>query len=88
MTKLKDLYLSDLIDRDEYERDYSELRLSLEKAKEEAPPAEPVDTDYVRSALNMYERLERSEKKEFWMRTIREIIIHPDSSISFTLRNT
>ncbi len=88
MTKLKDLYLSDLIDRDEYERDYSELRLSLEKAKEEVPPAEPVDTDYVRSALNMYERLERSEKKEFWMRTIREIIIHPDSSISFTLRNT
>ena len=88
MTKLKDLYLADLIDRDEYERDYTELKQTLEKAMSAAQPIPLVDTDSIRSALKIYASLGRPEKKEFWLRTINEITVHPDHTISFTLRNT
>lgn len=87
MSKLKDLYLSDLIDRDEYERDYTELKQKLEKAQEAEPPAKPIDVEYVRSAIAMYDDLERPEKKEFWMRIVKEIIAYPDGTFSFVLRN-
>lgn len=87
MSKLKDLYLSDLIDRDEYERDYTELRQTLEKVQEAEPPAKPIDVEYVRSAIAMYDDLERPEKKEFWMRIVKEIIAYPDGTFSFVLRN-
>ncbi len=70
MAKLKDLYLSDLIERDEYEHDYRELRKILE-TPQTAP--KPIDIAQVRSSLTDYDELTRDGRKEFWTRTISEI---------------
>ena len=36
--------------------------------------------------LEMYGQLDRAGQKEFWSRTIKEITLHPDGGISFSLR--
>ena len=88
MSKLKDLYLSDLIDREEYARDYAALRETLEKAAAIAPPPRLLDTEALRSALALYGSMAREEKKEFWLRTVSDICIQPDHTVSFIPRYT
>lgn len=89
MAKLKDLYLSDLIMKDEYERDYVALRAALDEAQNAIAP-EPVliDVEAVRRAMATYAELDRPRRKEFWSRALRKIIARSDGSFSFTLRNT
>ena len=78
MEKLKDLYLSDLIDRDIYERDYIALKKELEP--EEPPQDAPamVDVSNIKTALSLYGGLDRAGKKEFWNRTIKRIVANND----------
>lgn len=83
MEKLKDLYLSDLIDRDLYEQDYTALRAQLEAPEPEPKPL--IDIDALRSALSVYDDLEPPEKREFWRRSVQRIIIANDGTISFDL---
>lgn len=76
MEKLKDLYLSDLIDRTSYETDYLKLRTELEQSirPEEKVPA-PVDLAVVSDLLKSYDTLSRQGKKEFWHRVCGKIVI-------------
>ena len=83
MEKLKDLYLSDLIDRDIYEQDYTALRTQLEAPEPEQKPL--IDIDALRSALSVYDKLEPQEKREFWRRTVNRVSIAQDGVISFGL---
>ena len=78
MEKLKDLYLSDLIDRDMYERDYIALKKELEP--EEPPQDAPamVDVSNIKTALSLYGGLDRAGKKEFWSRTTKRIVVNND----------
>ncbi len=86
MEKLKDLYLNDLIERDIYERDYSELREKLRMAQESARNVqEPIDTSRLKDNLGIYSTLTRQAQKEFWTRTISKIIITNDDDFSVTL---
>ncbi len=89
MEKLKDLYISDLILRDDYERDFIALKAALDEAQA-MPTAVPVqiDTEAIRAAMSVYGKLDRPHKKEFWSKQISNITIRPDLSISFILRNT
>lgn len=73
MSKLKDLYLNDLIDRDEYERDYTQLKQELEKASAIEQPAKQVDLEEFHSILSAYTTLDRERKKAFWSRAIEKI---------------
>lgn len=73
MEKLKDLYLSDLIDRDMYERDYLALKKELSTANVEEKPVEPVDVAKLQNSLSIYDSLDATGKKEFWSRTVRQI---------------
>lgn len=76
MDKLKDLYLNDLIDRDDYEKDYLALRDELRKANApQAKPLQPVDTRAIKNMLDAYNHLDRMDQKEFWGRIIGEITI-------------
>lgn len=83
MDKLVDLYMADLISRERYETDYRELQAMIEMS--EVREEQPIDIGAARSALEMYEQLDRAGRKEFWSRTIKEIVLQPDGSISFTL---
>lgn len=84
MDKLTDLYMSDLISRDKYEVEYRELQAALSVPDPEEQ--RPIDIGAARSALEMYGQLDRAGQKEFWSRTIKEITLHPDGGISFSLR--
>lgn len=83
MEKLKDLYLNDLIERDVYERDYTALRDALREA--DLPPAPlpaPVDIEKLENTISMYSSFSRTEKKEFWNRTISKILITQNEELS------
>lgn len=83
MEKLKDLYLNDLIERDVYERDYTALRDALREA--DFPPAPlpaPVDLEKLENTIAMYADFSRTQKKEFWNRTISKILITQNEELS------
>ena len=81
MEKLKDLYLNDLIDRDDYERDYIALRDALREAGNvQRSQPKPVDIAAFLEVLKIYKTLSRAEQKEFWNGVIGEITITNDDS--------
>lgn len=72
MSKLKDLYLNDLIQKDEYEKSYRELEGQLESI--EAVKASNLPTAaFVGEGMKLYEGLDRTHRKAFWSRIIRNI---------------
>lgn len=83
MGKLKDLYLSDLIERDVYEEDYTSLRKQLEA--QEPKKQEQIDVDALKSIMDAYGNLEPSERREFWRRTVKKISVDQDGGIKFEL---
>ena len=83
MGKLKDLYLSDLIDREMYEDDYLELKKQLEAPEPEK--REPIDIDVLKSAIGAYGGLEPLERREFWRRIVKKISVDQDGDINFEL---
>jgi DNA invertase Pin-like site-specific DNA recombinase len=83
MEKLKDLYLSDLIERDVYVKDYTSLRKQLEAPEPEEK--EQIDVDALKSTMNVYGGLEPSERREFWRRTVKKISVSNDGEINFEL---
>lgn len=73
LEKLKDLYLSDLIDRGAYEREYAALQGELRAAA--PPPAQPPPGPLVQTVLDAYAQLSRAHKKEFWARTLQAVTV-------------
>lgn len=61
MGKLKTLYLNDLIELDEYKREYASLKKALE-ATEERPE---INLDALKKELQEYETYSRDEKRNF-----------------------
>ncbi|RKJ38495.1 site-specific recombinase [Acutalibacter sp. 1XD8-33] len=79
MKKLQDLYLNDLIEREDYEKEYSLLRDQLREASTPAPKLpSPVDIEEIKNMLAAYRQLNRKEQKEFWGRLVGEITITND----------
>lgn len=78
MEKLKDLYLSDLIDRDMYERDYLVLKKELEPEEVKINTLSEINVESVKNALSLYDSLDRAGRKEFWSRTIKRIAANND----------
>lgn len=75
MSKLKDLYLNDLIDRDEYERDYTQLKKEIEKSEVVQQPEKQVDIKKFQTLIGAYATLDREHKKAFWSRTLKKITV-------------
>lgn len=84
MEKLKDLYLSDLIDRDTYARDYDALRAQLAELPPDSPA--PVDLDRLSSSLELYDGLSTLGKKEFWGRILSRVDISLDNRFFVSFR--
>lgn len=83
--KLTDLYLSDLIDRGKYEREFKELQARIEKAEH---AQKPIDAQEVNGLLNIYKSFSQEARKAFWSRLLKEVTISPEGEISFALNIT
>lgn len=94
LSRLKDLYLDDIIDLELYRKDYDSLHSQLNRLAEEESAARPIPRSadwlkdiFVPSWQDMYEGLSRAEKQCFWRAAIKEIAIHPDRRITFAFRD-
>lgn len=71
-SKLLDLYMNDLITRDEYEARY--------KAIQDAPPQpKEIPTETLKTALEIYSGLTRENKKTFWSRVMSQAVVGADN---------
>ena len=82
MKKLKDLYLDDLIQKDEYTNSYKELESKL---KEYSNIKQITVPNEIKQILNInirdyYETLDRKQKQALWQSIIKEIIYNEDKS--------
>jgi site-specific DNA recombinase len=89
LSRLKDLYLNDMIDMDLYRKDYEELTAKMEqieaeeKAVKEVPNAEKLSEVFKKGWQEMYLKISKKEKQSFWRMTIDNVTVYPDRSISF-----
>lgn len=82
--KLKDLYLSDLLPKMMYEREYLALSAALEEANRQQDVMElkPLDTSIFDDLSDTYDKLTDSSRKAFWSRILQQIIVSPDGDFS------
>ena len=86
LSKLKDLYVNELIDIEVYRSDYEKYSAQLLDIESKQTPA-PKDISKLKSAFKegwrgMYESASRKNKQAFWRNTLEKIIINPDRTIN------
>ncbi len=86
LTKLKELYVNELIDIDEYKKDYEIYTAALQNLPEpesESPPDFAAIEKMLQSDFkNIYESLTREEKRTLWRSVISEIRIDSENNIT------
>lgn len=85
--RLTDLYLNDLIDREKYEMEFTDLRVKIENATLEAAPIDPVS---VKTILDAYNSLADGGKRIFWSRVLKSVTPKEngfDFALNYTYRN-
>lgn len=87
LTKLKELYMDDLITIEEYKKDYQIYTAALQQIPDEAPEETPPDFSAVERMLqadfkNIYDSLTREEKRTLWRSVISEIRVDRDNNIT------
>ena len=87
LTKLKELYVNDLIDMEEYKKDYETYSAALLKLDEAQIEEKKVDLSGVRQIvskgfLEIYGTLTREEKRTLWKSVLKEIRIDNDQNIT------
>lgn len=87
LTKLKELYMNDLINIEEYKKDYQLYTAALQQIPDEAPEETPPDFSAVERMLqadfrNIYDSLTREEKRTLWRSVISEIRVDRDNNIT------
>lgn len=82
MSKLKTLYLNDLIELGDYKAEYASLKRAMETVEEKPE----TDLDALKDGLGEYDTYSRNEKKEFWTRFIRRIDADNDGAFFVTPR--
>ncbi len=85
MSKLKDLYLDDLIEKDVYKNDYNDLKVQLEKYQA-LSKSNFKDISSLKKITNIniketYKTLDRRQKQALWHGVIEKIIIDKDFNI-------
>lgn len=86
LSRLKDLYLNEIIDLEDYRRDYEALTALLEETPAPPPSSRPnfeaVEAFLAQDFRQMYDSLERDEKRTLWRSIIKEIRIDKDQQIT------
>ena len=85
LNRLKDLYMNELIEIDDYKVEYERLQAKLKQMTTAATPA-PKDLSHIRSFLKMdlqsiYDTLSPSEKRSLWGSIIDKIVVDKDKNI-------
>ena len=88
LAKLSDLYLDDLIAKDEYAKRYADLTAQLESAesllrKPPAKSAKDLSEAFFSGWQDIYKELSRENKKVFWKLKLKEIRLYQDRRIDF-----
>ncbi len=85
LSRLKDLYLNEAIELEEYKRDYESLTALLDDRPALPPPKRPnfeaVEAFLSQDFRQVYDALEREEKRTLWRSIIKEIHIDNDQQI-------
>ena len=86
LQKLKELYVNDLIDLEEYKKDYqvytSALNQLPEAVDEKPPDFSAVEAILQNNFRQIYETLTREEKRTLWRSAIKEIRIDSENNIT------
>lgn len=86
LTKLKELYVNDLIDIDEYKKDYEIYTAALnqmpDERQEECPDFGAVEKLLTSDFKEIYDKLTREEKRTLWRSVIKEIRIDNNQNIT------
>lgn len=86
LSKLKELYVNDLIDIEEYKKDYqiysAALRQIPEPVTEPPPDFAAVERLLRQDFKSIYDTLSREEKRTLWRSVIKEIRIDNDNNIT------
>jgi len=90
LSRLKDLYLNELLTLEEYQADQGPLKARLEELTEQAKPVKIPDFSQVEAMLaqgwrSAYEDLDRASRRDFWRLLIKEIRIFADRRIDYDL---
>lgn len=90
LSRLKDLYLNDLITLEEYKVDQKTMTEQLESLIEQDRPKQEPDFAKIDEVLRfgwreLYDDVSKEKKREFWRTILREIRIYPDRHIEFDL---
>ncbi|MCI9078332.1 MAG: recombinase family protein [Lachnospiraceae bacterium] len=85
LKKLKELYINDLIDLEDYRKDYqtytAALNQTLNQTKEEPPDFEAIEAVIGDNFGEVYRTFSREEKRTLWRSIIKEICIDKDNNI-------
>ena len=86
LARLKDLYLNELIDIEEYRRDYEKYTAMLEE-QPPAPAENPPDFQAIEALLSqdfraIYNTLEREQKRTLWRSVIKEIRVNSAQEVT------
>lgn len=86
LTRLKELYINEMIDIEDYRRDYELYNAQLAErtppAEESRPNFEAVEAILENGFRKIYDNLERSEKRTLWRSVIKEIHINNRNEIA------
>ena len=87
LTRLKELYVAEMIDLDEYRRDYELYTAQLDErpavlVREERPNFEAVEAILAKGFRSIYDSFEPEEKRTLWRSAIKEIHVDKDLQIT------
>lgn len=90
LSRLKDLYLNDLMTLDEYKKDHESITAEIQALQEKKKPILKPDFSRIDQMLSgewkaLYQDLSTEEKREFWHVLIKEIRWFPDRHLEFDL---
>lgn len=83
LSKLKDLYVNDMIDIEDYKKDYDQLKAKLDELQSgvEEKPAAQIDVEAIKSLLSkpaeeLYQTLTADNRRKFWHGFVDHIVVH------------
>jgi len=90
LSRLKDLYLNELISLEEFKKDHAEICAAIAAMEEKQNAKKTPKLDKVEKILsgdwrNIYAELSREEKREFWRVIVKEIRWFPDRHLEFDI---
>ena len=91
MKRLKDLYLDDLITKEDYKKDYENLNNKLSALKEQESAETKIDLSTTEKLLNsswniVYKSLSPDNQRRFWLSAIDKVYINNGSVTSIVFK--